>query len=290
MPIETGTPPRSALLAAWGNAWLAGDVALPEFVTRVTAFDDQHVVLGLPHLDAPATAAEVDGLGQDPAPGWSPSPRDETTVDRLLTRLRAAGVARLRLVLPAPGDVVGLPPPGAFTRAALTASEGVLALRPDGTGTGLVPALTHHGSPFDGTVTTVAWTAYAVVVRGPDPGPFLHDAEHDLRRGVVEAVSALRTLDVARWRPEVAQALDDLRSQARRGLDDDELPGSYPQRARQVLVQARQLGAVVSLALQDTGGAMDGREAVGREQALRELGRLVRRARVAAYNSYGVAS
>ena len=34
------------------------------------------------------------------------------------------------------------------------------------TGTGLVPALTHHGSPFDGTVTTVTWTAYDVVVPG----------------------------------------------------------------------------------------------------------------------------
>lgn len=264
MSTVAGTPPRSALLAAWGNAWLAGDTGLPELVERVTTYDDAHSVVGLATGDLP--------------------------LERAVARLRAAGVARLRVVLPAPGDAVGLPGPGLFTAAALDASEGVLALRPDGTGTGLVPALVSHGSPFDGTVTTVTWTAYDVVVPGPDPGPFLHDAEHDLRRGVVECAGALRDLDVARWRPDVADALHDLRRQARQGLDEDELPDGYPQRARQLLVQARQLAGVLQLAGQDTGGAVDTRAATGRESALRELGRLVRRARVAAYNSYGQAA
>ena len=258
---DAGTPPRSALLAAWGNAWLAGDAGLPELVQRVTAADDTHTVVGLAVDDVP--------------------------LERAVARLRAAGVQRLRLVLPAPGDTVGLPGPGPFTAAALTASEGVLALRADGTGTGLVPALQSHGSPFDGTVTTVTWRAYDVVVAGPDPGPFLHDAEHDLRRGVVECASALQDLDVARWRPDVAGALSDLRRQARTGFAEDELPGGYPQRARQLLVQARQLAGVLQLAGQDSGGAVDTREAAGREQALRELGRLVRRARIAGYNAYG---
>jgi hypothetical protein len=144
---DGGTPPRSALLAAWGNAWLAGDAGLPELVGRVTAHDDAHTVVGLTADDLP--------------------------LERAVARLRAAGVERLRLVLPAPGDAVGLPGPGPFSRAALTASEGVLAMRPGGTGTGLVPTLQSHGSAFDGTVTTVTWTAYDVVVAGPDPGPFL---------------------------------------------------------------------------------------------------------------------
>lgn len=263
MSTAAAAPPRSALLAAWGNAWLAGDTGLPELVQRVTAYDDDHRVVGL--------AA------------------DALDLERAVARLRAAGVARLRVVLPAPGDAVGLPGPGPFTTAALLASEGVLALRPDGTGTGLVPALTSHGSAFDGTVTTVTWTAYDVVVPGPDPGPYLHDAEHDLRRGVLECVSALRDLDVARWRPDVTGALQDLRKQARSGIDDDELPGGYPQRARQLLVQARQLAGVLQLASEDLGGAVDTREAAGREQALLELARVVRRAHVAAYNAYGQA-
>ena len=261
MSTAAAAPPRSALLAAWGNAWLAGDASLPELVERVAAYDDDHSVAGL--------AADV------------------LPLERAVTRLRAAGVTRLRVVLPAPGDAVGLPGPGPFTAAALTASEGVLALRPDGTGSGLVPALTAHGSAFDGTVTTVTWTAHDVAVAGPDPGPYLHDAEHDLRRGVVECASALRDLDVARWRPEVADALQDLRRQARSGIDEDELPGGYSVRARQLLVQARQLAGVLQLAGEDLGGAVDTREAAGREQALRELARVVRHAHVAAYNSYG---
>jgi hypothetical protein len=256
-----GAPPRSALLAAWGNAWLAGDTGLPELVGRVTAHDDAHAVVGLAVDDLP--------------------------LERAVARLRAAGVVRLRVVLPAPGDALGLPGPGPFTAAALTASEGVLALRPDGTGTGLVPTLTSHGSAFDGTVTTVTWTAYDVVVAGPDPGPYLHDAEHDLRRGVLECAGALRDLDVARWRPELADALRDLRRQARGGIDEDELPGGYPSRARQLLVQARQLAGVLALAGQDAGGAVDTHEAAAREQVLRELARVVRRAHIAAYNAYG---
>jgi hypothetical protein len=257
-----GAPLRSALLAAWGNAWLAGDAGLGELVERVSAMDDDHAVAGL----------------------WV----DDLPLEQAVARLRADAVVRLRLVLPVPGDVAGLPGPGPFTSAALAASEAVLALREDGTGAGLVPAVTAHGSVYDGTVTTVLWSAYDVSVAGPDPGPFLHDAEHDLRRGVIECVELLRDLDVARWRPEVAGALQDLRKQARHGIEDDELPGSYSVRARQLLVQARQLAGVLSLATVDAGGAVDTRETAAREKALRGLEHLVRRARVAAYNSHGL--
>jgi hypothetical protein len=256
-----GATPRSGLLVAWTNAWLAGEATLTELVDRVSALDDAHSVTGL----------------------WV----DDLPLEQAVGRLRADGTVRLRLVLPAPGDVLGLPGPGAFTEAALTASEGALALRADGTGTGLVPAVTAHGSAYDGTVTTVRWAAYDVAVPGPDPGPFLHDAEHDLRRGLLECVDLLRELDVARWRPELAGALQDLRRQARRGLADDELPAGYTLRARDLLVQARQLAGVLELATVDAGGAVDTHETAAREQALRGLQHLVRRARVAAYNSAG---
>jgi len=258
------TAPRSALLTAWGNAWLAGDVALPELVARVSVLDDDHSVSGL----------------------WV----DDLLLEQAMARLRADAVVRLRVVLPAPGDVLGLPGPGPFASAALAASEGVLALRADGTGTGLVPTVTAHGSAYDGTVTTVLWRAYDVTAPWPDPGPYLHDAEHDLRRGLVECVELLHGLDVARWRPELAGALQELRTQARRGFGDDELPGSYTVRARQLLGQARQLAGVLSLATVDAGGAIATRETAAREQALRGLEHLVRRARVAAYNSHGLAS
>jgi hypothetical protein len=261
VPAPAAVPPRSALLAAWGNAWLGGEASLGELIDRVAAHDDAHAVSGL----------AVDDLD----------------LERAAARLRAAGVTRLRVVLPAPGDPLGLPGPGPFTAAALDAGEGVVAVRPDGSGTGLVPTVTAHGSELDGTVTTVRWTASEVCYLGPYSGPFLHEAEHDLRRGVVEVATALRELDVARWRPDLADALRDLRQQARAGLDDDELPGGHSVRAREVLVRARQLAGVVALAGQDSGGAVDTREVAAREAQLRELARLVRRARVAAYNAYG---
>lgn len=258
MPAPATAPPRSALLAAWSGAWLAGEAGLPELLKRVTVHDDLHTVTGL----------AVDDLD----------------LERALARLRAAGVTTLRVVLPAPGDPLGLPGPGPFSTAALDAGEGVVALRPDGAGTGLVPTVTAHGSELDGTVTTACWSAFDVAFATPYSGPFLHEAEHDLRLGVAEVAAALRDLDVARWRPELAEALQDLRRQARAGIDDDELPGSCPARARELLVRARQLAGVVELAGQDDGGALDTREAAARSASLRELARLIRRARVAAYN------
>jgi hypothetical protein len=256
--VSLSLPPRSALLACWTTAWLAGEASLPDLVARVAAHDDRHGVTGL----------------------WV----DDLDLEQAVARLRAEGVTRARLVLPVPGDPLGLPGPGAFTQAALAAGEGVLALRGDGSGYGLEPALTSHGSDLDGTVTTVVWSTFPVEVSGPEQGPFLHEAEHDLRLGVVEAARALADLDVARWNPEVGDALHDLRRAARRGIDEDELPGSWPPRARQVLVQARQLAGVLSLAQQDVGGSIDAREADARDRVLRDLARVVRRARVAAYN------
>lgn len=261
MSWSAPVPPRSALLASWATAWLAAEVGLLEVVSRTTAYDESHAVVGL----------DVDALD----------------LERALGRLRAAGVTTARLVLPAPGDPLGLPGPGAFTQAALDAGEGVLALRTDGSGWGLVPALTHHGSELDGTVTTVTWQAYPVTAVGPDPGPFLHEAEHDLRVGLMEATQALVDLDVARWDPDVADALRDLRVAQRRGIPDDELPGSWPPRARDLLVRTRALSELVHLADHSTGGAVDAREADARARVLRELARVVRRARVAAYNAHG---
>ncbi len=263
MPIVP-VPPRSALLACWTTSWLAGEVSLPELVEHTTAYDESHAVAGL----------------------WV----DDLELEQAVARLRAEGVTRVRLVLPAPGDPLGLPGPGPFTEAALLAGEGVLALRSDATGYGLVPTITAHGSELDGTVTTVLWQAYDIALSGPDQGPFLHEAEHDLRVGLMEATRTLTELDVARWDPDVAEALDDLRNAQRRGLGQDELPGSWPSRAREVLVRTRALATLVHLADRTTGGAVDSHEAEARARVLRDLARLVRRARVAAYNAHDEAS
>jgi len=102
----------------------------------------------------------------------------------------------------------------------------------------------------------------------------------------MEATQALTDLDVARWDPDVAEALDDLRRSQRRGMSDDELPGSWPTRAREVLVRTRALATLVHLADQTMGGVVDSHEAEARARVLRDLARVVRRARVAAYNAH----
>ncbi|MHB8340439.1 MAG: hypothetical protein ACYDB7_04610, partial [Mycobacteriales bacterium] len=120
---------RSALLAAWGSAWLAGAVSHDDAVATVTGTDEVHDVAW------PAAGEPSEGIPL----GWA------------LGRLRSTGAHRLRLVLPVPGDPTGLPGPTPLGRAALAAGEAVLtAGAAEGSGVGLVPEVHEHGTPTDG--------------------------------------------------------------------------------------------------------------------------------------------
>ena len=241
---------RSGVLAAWTSAWLAGEAAYDDVVARVTGDDEPHRVTGLP-----GTA------GETPL-GWA------------LPVLRERSPEGVRAVLPMAGDPRGLPGPGPFTTAALEAGEAVV-----GRGLGLVPRVTEHGSVADRTCT-VLWTAYEVVEPGPDPLT-VPEAEHDLTAATRDAASALAALDVASWRPEVAEEL----ARMRRGVTP-ELPPGHDARAVRLLASADRLAAVLDLARADApGGAVTGAEARARDDALRPLATAVRRARQAAYNA-----
>ena len=241
---------RSGVFAAWTSAWLAGEAAYDDVVARVTGDDEPHRVTGLP-----GAAGEV-------PLGW------------VLPVLRERAADGVRAVLPAPGDPRGLPGPGPFTSAALAAGEAVL-----GRGLGLVPRVTEHGSALDRTCC-VLWTAYQVAEPAPDPLT-VPEAEHDLTAATRDAAAALAALDVARWRPEVADGL----ARVRRGSTPD-LPPGREGRAVRLLAQADRLAAVLDLAGADApGGAVNGAEARARDAALRPLATAVRRARLAAYNA-----
>ncbi|MYW72898.1 hypothetical protein GTW08_12255, partial [Pseudonocardia sp. SID8383] len=102
-----------------------------------------------------------------------------------------------RLVLPAPGDVRGLPGPGPFSDAAITAGEGVLFAD---AGFGVVPSPIADG--------VVRWTAHAVADPGPVPEYVaLNEAERELRGQVRAAAAALTDLGVARHRPGVREEI-----------------------------------------------------------------------------------
>lgn len=241
---------RSGVFAAWTSAWLAGEAAYDDVVSRVTGDDEPHRVTGLPGVE-----------GEQPL-GW------------VLPVLRDRSPEGVRTVLPAAGDPRGLPGPGPFTTAALAAGEAVI-----GRGIGLVPHVTAHGSVQDQT-SCVLWTVHEVPEAAPDPLT-VAEAEHDLTAATRDAASALAALDVASWRPEVADGL----ARMRRGVTPD-LPPGHEARAVRLLASADRLAAVLDLARADSpGGAVTGAEARARDEAVRPLATAVRRARLAAYNA-----
>jgi hypothetical protein len=253
-------------LVAWASAWLAGGVSYDDAVEQVTR-ERVHQVSGL-------------AGHPDPVPlGWA------------LTEIRATGATAVRLVLPVPGDLTGLPGPDGLRRAALASGAAAVAsAAPEAGGLGLVPRREEHGNPAEGQTVTISWTAI-----GSDPLPIegylpLSEADQDLTAALRESTESLLSLDIARWRPELAEALTDLRRTARSGKDEGSwLPPGYPARARLLLSRAAQLGRVVELATaDDPGGSITTVEVNGRRAALSTLERAVRRARLAAYNCFGV--
>ena len=222
-------------LAAWGTAALAGRVSPDEAADAVAGPRDAgHRVAGLPGEAGPVTLAYA------------------------LGRLRSLGVTGLRLVLPRPGDVSGLPGPPAFNAAAVEHGEAVVVV--GGSPLGLLPE--GRGG----------WQAHQVEPDGRTPLS-LHDADRDLTRATREAAELLARLDVARWDPAVAEVLTG-RSRSRPSA----LPQDAPAQAHQVLDRAMRLALIVELAGRSEGAAVSTSEMQARTQVLRDLDAAARRA------------
>lgn len=248
--------PRSARLAAWGTAWLQGRASTGGVVRAVTGDDEPHSV------------EPQDVVGCDAA-----------DLENLLAALRAAGVPALRVVLPAPGDPVGLPGPPGFNAMALEAGECVLTA--GGPAWGAVPEVTEFGSELE-PGALVTWQLRPVNDRPVGGGDGLAEAERALKEGLLTATATLDRLDVAALGPNAAERLRQVR---RAELPIGALPAGTPARSLQVLSTAGRLRAVLSLAAEDHGAAVTGYEAVERAKALRELDVVCRHAVVAAVNA-----
>lgn len=246
---------RSARLVAWGNAALAGRISPDTAAERISAGDCLH---------------RVRGLAGEPTP---------VSLPLALARLRAGHVTGLRLALPVPGDPAGLPGPAEFNAAATEAGQAVLSV--GGPRLGLLPSAEAYAGP-EGRGARVIWAVHAVAGGPPLGSPTLAECERALKELLAEATSALLDMDVARWRPDLPDALEELR--ADRGMESALAPG-YPPRAAAVLAMARRIGGIAALGAQDPGAAVSAGEMARRTAVLDALARSSRQAQVAAYNA-----
>lgn len=230
--------PASARLAWWGTSWLRGHVVADLVVDAVLDEAATHAVAGLPGAATTETLVAA------------------------LARLRGLGATAIGAAFPADGDPIGLGGPRSFNTAALDAGEAVVVAE---LGIGLVPLQVG---------AAVTWSAEPADRRQlPDVG----ESDRVLRTSLLASAEALADLDVARWRPEVADALMNLRHR--------ELPAAppgVPARCVELAARGLQAMAIVDLALGDDGGAVTAYEMRLRRDALTPLGRAGRRALVAA--------
>jgi len=234
----TTSLPVSAVLAWWGTAWLRGDVVPDLVLDAVIGEDATHAVAGLPGEDGTVTLLAA------------------------LAALRIDGANGFGCAAPAPGDPVGLGGPAAFNAAALEAGEAVVV---SGSGLGLVPSRVG---------AAVVWEALPAQ---PRPLPDVGEADRDLRSALLDAANRLAALDVAHWRPEVADELMNLRHPR-----PVTAPPGIPGRCLDLAGRGLQAMTIVDLALADDGGALSAHEIGQRRDALAGLGRAGRRALVAA--------
>ncbi len=178
----------------------------------------------------------------------------------LLGEVRRSKSSQAGLALPVDGDPLGLGGPRSFNDAALEAGQAVVA----GT-VGLIP---------EELGETVQWHVHPAERRQlPDVG----EADRGLRATLVATAGELAALDVARWRPEVADALMNLHQ-----LPILDAPRGTPPACVGLAARGLQAWAISDLALEDDGGAVTSYEVEQRRGLLQPLERAARRAVVAA--------
>lgn len=201
-------------------------------------------------------------IGEDAAHTVGGLEAEPVSLLAAMAQLRARGATGVGAAFPAEGDLVGLGGPASLNLAAVEVGEAACAWEAD---LALVPLRVGAG---------VQWGSHPCRRRQlPDVG----EADRELRLVLSTAADRLAELEVARWRPEVADELMDLR---RRG--PLVAPPGVPPRCVELAARALQALAVVELALEDDGGAITAAEAAERREALVPLHRTGRRALTAA--------
>jgi hypothetical protein len=249
----------SSALGAWGAAWQSGRCSPDDVLDVLGWWSARHRVLA-----ADAVAAE--SLSLDPNGEES---------DALLRLIRSGvSTSGLAVLLVAPGDMLGLPPRGPATTAALESGE--LLVVPGQYA--LVPRRLDR--------YTIGWGVHTL---GTATVPIIHSlaaVEYELREGIRSAADLLDGLRMPRT--GAADLLPDPREKVAEltRLAAQQLPPGVNARAERILEQAAHVAAILAVAQQAAPdfGFNAGAQNTG-DSALRELGRTVRVARMSATNA-----
>lgn len=190
----------------------------------------------------------------------------ESTLRVFLLDRKREGLDALRLALPAPGDPLGLTGPPAFNGVAVDARQAVIAVLP-GRCLGLVPTADRRGSSYSG----VRWTVHEASTTPPDL-PSLPEAEQALTTAMRAATEALLAIEgPAQGFPASVHE-----------VTESTLAPGYAGRAHRVGALVARL--TLALRLAEERGLTAG-QITTRAEALRDLDRAVRRARIAAHHA-----
>ncbi|WP_280335737.1 hypothetical protein [Nocardia wallacei] len=261
----------SATLTVWAGSWLAGQSAPDDVLDALRAWAPRHGVAA----GDPITGGRT-GLPWPTAEPLAAGTGIMVLLKVIREALDAPG-AQLRLVLPVPGDLRGVPARTEFATAAMEAEEGLLVGVPGAEGIGLVPQWTDED--------TLQWTVFHTPVPNPVPDMALGEAEYAMRQAVRDAADALMTLQTT------AVGTDDMDP---RELVEAELadysrhgyPDSAPLRARRILDTADHVAAILTVAQQAPASSPASASAMqAQETFLRPLWDAIRAARLAAVHA-----
>ncbi|MFC6012319.1 hypothetical protein [Nocardia lasii] len=260
----------SATLTLWAGSWLAGTSAPDDVLAALHAWAPRHTIAaGDPvtggRTDLPWTSRGESGTGAMP-------------LLKVIREAMAPAGAQLRLVLPAPGDVRGLPVGTAFAADAIDAEEGLLLGVPGEPGTGLIPQWDDD--------ETLQWTVYGVdIPRITASDMSLGEAEYTMRESVRDAADALMRLHTT----SIGTGDDDPREQIEAQLAAyarHAYPDSIPLRAKRILDTADHVAAILTVAQHEPASAPTSATAIGaHESLLRPLWNTIREARLVAVHA-----
>ena len=242
--VVTPLIPRSGPVAVWATAYLRERVSMDDALS------------GIMQIGSPQRV-DVD----DESIAWA----------LVLGRLRRDGVTALRLLLPAPGDVAGLPGPDELNRRAVAVGE--CAVTCDGPATAFIPVSERDDDAF-------RWE-WSTAIHSRPWDTTVAQATRDLVDAMASGTEALEALDLAAGRDHVSSGLAAVENQ----LSGLVLPSSYPARAIDLIGRGTRLWGALLLAQANDGAAVTASEAVARSQVLAPLTRAARHAIAAGYSA-----